>query len=288
MKNIELIKQIIHTDTFDLTKDLHMHSYFSDGELSPTDLMYKMKNQGVKVVSLTDHDGIAGNKEALEVSTSLGMKFVNGIEISAHHFFCEKFIGMHILGYGIDCSNTELLHMTKKFEANREKRNFELFKIMQQEGYDIKEEDAIFRKEQPYIGKALIAKALIKKGYINSVGEAFGKDGIFDKPNIRRVSKSKLLAKDAIDLIHRSGGVAVLAHPGRIKGLGMQGTTEFYKKIEELTVSLKSINLNGIESWYRNFSKEEMDFFAQIGKRNSLILTGGSDFHSESALPEPE
>ncbi len=283
---MEDIKKIIHRENPNNQIDLHLHSYYSDGQFSPTEIVNRAFNEGKKIISLTDHDGVNGNTEAKRAAEKKGIIFIDGIEISAHHPFNGAFIGVHILGYGIDSNNSALLETAKKFEEFRKKRNKELFAVLNSEGYEIKEEDVIYRKGQSYIGKVLIGRALVKKGYIEKKEEAFEKGGVFDNPKIRKIKKKKIYAEEAIKLIHQSGGIAVIAHPGRIRNIGQIGSIEYEKNIEEFIVQLKTLGIDGIEAWYKHFSKEEQRFFKNMGKKHNLILTTGSDFHGDNLEPD--
>ncbi len=278
---MEIIKKLLHRESVDSKVDLHFHSYYSDGELSPEKVIEKLWAEGKTLVSLTDHDGIKGNKEAREAAENKGMTYIDGIEISAHHLFDEKLIGVHILGYGIDIENPNVIDLQNRLEIFRKNRNSLLLEALKKAGYNIEEEDMVFRKGQTFIGKTLIARALINKGYIGSKAEAFKKGGVFENPIIRKVKKEKVYAKEAIDLIHECGGVAVIAHPGRLRHIGEIESEEFFENAERFIEQLKDMGLDGVEAWYEHFSKNEQERFAQMGRKRNMILTGGSDYHGE-------
>ncbi len=283
---MDKIKNIIDTKFDNREVDLHMHSYFSDGELSPTDLIKKKSEEGVKLVSLTDHDGVWGIKEARAESEKLGLSFVSGVELSAQQYFNGRNIGVHILGYGVDEDNQVLYKRLKELEHFRRERNERLIRELVGIGYDIELKDVIFWEGQTYIGKPLIARALLAKGYIKTMDEAFGTGGIFDKPEIRAIGKKKIEAAEAIELIRESGGVPVIAHPGRVRHIGRMGSSEYFENAEKLICELKDIGLEGVEAWYRFYSETEKKVFANIGNKNGLILTRGSDFHGDDLEPD--
>ncbi len=283
---MEKIKKLLHRDSIDDKVDLHFHSYYSDGELSPRLLIERFWAEGKTLVSLTDHDGIKGSEEAREEAENKGMTYIDGIEISAHHLFDEKLIGVHILGYGIDITNPELLEVLERLESFRKNRNILLLEALNKAGYDIEEDDMVFRKGQTFIGKTLIARALINKGYLKTKAEAFQEGGVFENPIIRKVKKEKVSAKEAVDLIHKCGGIAVIAHPGRLRHIGKMESEEFYSNAERFIDELQGLGVDGIEAWYKHFSKAEQERFAQMGRKKGLILTGGSDFHGEELEPE--
>ena len=286
LANTEKIKELMHRNSPDNTVDLHFHSYCSDGELSPKEVVARMVNKGKKLIALTDHDGISGVAEARAEAKKLGVEFVSGIEISAEHYFQGKMISAHILGYGIEIENKKLLEKMKQLESFRKERNKQLIIALQEAGYDIDTEDVVFRAGQTYIGKPLIARALINKGYIKTKEEAFESELIFENPKIRNIRKEKISIRESIELIHGSGGIVVLAHPGRLRKMGEFESEEFYENVNDFVGELKNLGIDGLEAWYERFSTKEKEKFAQMGRKYKLILTGGSDFHGENLEAE--
>ncbi|MEG0662330.1 MAG: hypothetical protein RR472_03550, partial [Anaerovoracaceae bacterium] len=136
-----------------------------------------------------------------------------------------------------------------------------------------------FRKGQDFIGKPMIARAMVNKGYIQETGDAFS--GIFATEKLRAIKKKKISEKEAIKLILDAGGIPVLAHPALIRGLGQRETAEFYAHLDCLLGRLKKLGLKGIECYYPQHSEEEQLAFVHLAEKYHLHITTGSDYHGE-------
>lgn len=255
--------------------DFHVHSHYSDGTLSPTDLVKWAQGQKLDIIAITDHDGIDGVKEGQIAGNALDLSVVAGIEFSAETGQGEE---VHILGYYIDIDNEELLEACKKIKEMRNIRNAKYIDILEKE-YGITKEDLIFRKGQNYIGKPTIARALKNKGIINNSDDAFMEDGFFRREDVSSIKKEKIGAKEAIDLIKGAGGIAVLAHPGLIKNIGKRESEEFYNNFDSIIKNLKMSGLKGLECVYSKHSDEERIKFIEYAEKYHLHITEGSDYH---------
>ena len=253
--------------------DYHLHTNYSDGRLSPQEMVQKYHDLGYDVIAITDHDGIDGYKEAKIAGDSLKIKVIPGVEISTKH----NKIRMHLLGYNFDVENKKLIAELKRFRGYREERNKKLFKALKEMGYKIGPKDVEGLSKGGYIGKPQIAEKLLEKGYIKSFNEAF--DDIFERPEIKKLKRKSMDTIDAIELINQAGGMAVLAHPGKIKKIGERNSEEYWENFEKLLVELKKAGLKGLECYYKDHSEEEVYKFTELAAKYHLHMTTGSDDH---------
>lgn len=255
--------------------DFHTHSYYSDGELSPTDLIKWAKENEISTIALTDHDVTEGVKEAKIAGDALDVTVVSGVELSSMD---KEGNELHILGYYIDVDNIELRAACMKASAHRDERNKKYYKILEDE-FSITKEDLLETAGRDFIGKSTIAKTMARKGVISRMEDAFSMSGFFHREDIEKIVKEKMTAKDAIDVIKAAGGIAVLAHPGRIKGIGKRDTEEFYENFDKLLRQLKKDGLKGLECIYSSHSDSERLRFIEFAEKYHLHITEGSDFH---------
>ena len=271
--------------------DLHMHSTFSDGVYTPTELVELRKNEGYDVVAITDHDGAKGVKEAIEAGKAAGVTVVPGIEIGTVMDVSEVVpdafdnsmnkgeVELHILGYGIDPDNKALNDQMQVIKEFRDERNKKLLWYFQEKGYDIKYEDLIRGKNQEYIAKPDFAWVFVNRGYVQNVTEAFKSEKFLAAKAVQRLKQLPYPTVDAIKLIQGAGGVAVLAHPMKIKGIGEKGSEEFFDNLIRIITKLKEYGLYGLECYHPSASDEDSERLVDITQRTGLKVTKGSDYH---------
>jgi len=251
--------------------DLHLHTTFSDGSLSPTDVVTLGHTAGLRALAITDHDTVDGLPEALAVGISLGIEVIPGIEISSR--FEER--EAHILGYFIDRHDVLFLERLKQQRASRHHRNPLVVEKLNQLGLDLTYADVIATAGSESVGRPHIAQALVKKGHVRSVQEAFDrylKDG--GSAYVPRVLPD---AFEVIRWIREARGVPVLAHPQWVKPKNLPLTT--------VCGTLKGAGLLGIEVFYSTHTKRQISEYLEISRTLDLLITGGSDFHG-SAKPD--
>ncbi|SCN26062.1 Histidinol phosphatase of the PHP family protein [Clostridium sp. N3C] len=241
--------------------DLHIHSSYSDGNLSPKEIIRMAEASNIQCVSITDHDSISSQQQLTSLETSI--KIVTGIELSSEYCGYE----IHILGYFIDINNCELNNKLKIIQNTRIERVHNIVEKLKELDIDISLNDLDVNKYVS-LGRPHIAKILQEKGYVNSIKEAFYLYLAKDRPAY--IERFKLNYKEALGLIRQSGGIAVLAHPG-----------EIYKNIniEKFIKELKVYGLNGIEVYHPSHNSDAVNKFYNIAKKYKLIITGGSDYH---------
>lgn len=256
--------------------DLHIHSWFSDGSISPDSIVKQAKACGREKIAITDHDGVDGVKQALEAGKEVGIEVVPGIEFATE---TEAGIELHILGYHMDIDNTEFKAVLEDLRKKRRRRNEKLLAVLAELGYPLTMEDLTLRKGQSFIGKPIIARAMVKKGYIQKPKEAFAEGKFLESPRAKAVKKEKMKTSEAIHLIRKSGGMAVLAHPIQIRQFGVPGSEAFYEKTEYLISKLKEEGLAGLECFHPDHSREQAKRFVKMAEKYGLKITRGSDFH---------
>ena len=258
--------------------DLHVHSNRSDGVLSIGDVVEEIKKQGTTIMAITDHDGVYGVKEAKKIAANIGgIKIIPGIEFSASGPRGEE---LHILGYFIDTDNPGLTQLIEDVRGARRERNVKLYEVLTEMGLHISEDDFSGIPNEGYVGKPLIARKLVEKGLLKNFSEAF-KDGKFlDSKEIRGIKKRKASAEKIIRVIKEAGGLSVLAHPMKIKGIGTRGSQEFWSYLYNLARQLKDYGLGGLECFYPSHTQEEKEKILDIAETLDLFVTKGTDFHS--------
>ncbi len=274
--------------------DLHLHTYYSDGTLSPEEVVKRAAEKGIRTIAVTDHDGIRGIPEALEAGEIYGVKVIPGIELSAKvdredfsttNYLPSRDVFMHILGYGIDINNQELNQEIEHIRQKRVERNRALLVKLNCIGCRLDEEDLIKCSRTDYIGKPNFALALTQKGYINSPKEAFTSGKFLRHPEVRAVRREKIHAKKAISLIKNAGGKAVLAHPMKIRALKDKEET-FYEGLEALLDILQGWGLDGMECRYSTHTEEQTEALEKIAQKRDLLITSGSDYHGPDIDPD--
>lgn len=256
--------------------DYHLHTYYSDGVFSPAQVVSWAHEKGLERIAITDHDGVEGIEEAEEAAKKYDIDVTPGIEFSTA---TTDGVGIHMLGYGIDTENRELLEACEDIRKKRKARNDRLIGQLVKDGYDISMDDLITRPGQDFVGKPIIARALVRKGYIKNVKDAF--DDIFSRPEYRSIKKKKILVEEAMKIIIDAGGRPVLAHPALIRGIGERGSEEFKENAEAIIQRMLGHGLWGIETYYPKFTEEETEFFREEAEKYDLTPTKGSDYHGD-------
>jgi predicted metal-dependent phosphoesterase TrpH len=253
--------------------DLHAHTTASDGSLTPTQLMRHAREVGLAAQAVTDHDTAGGLAEAASAATEAGVEFVPGIEMSVDYPHGE----FHLLGYYVDYESPDFLSRITYLQDNRFNRNAVMLRKMHEAGLDITMEDIEAESGGGQIGRPHMARALLKKGYVESVQDAFDRYLADGKP--LHVPKVKLSPTEAIDLIHSAAGVAVLAHPKYME----YGPEELEAELGRL----KDAGLDGLECYYSQHTEAETALYLRLAARFGFVVTGGSDFHGVSKPTVP-
>lgn len=253
--------------------DLHVHSTASDGSLTPSQVVERAFQKKLTAIALTDHDTTSGIDEALSAASSLPLELIPGIELSC--LYKEKEI--HILGLYLDHHDPALVKFLSEARKKREQRNLLILDAFQKDGFAITWEDLIGHHPDTAVTRAHFARALLKKGYVSSVDQAFRK---YLNPECPYYRPRKMISpEESLNAIHAAGGFSVLAHPCLYR-LGWEET-------ETLIAYLKELGMNGLECWHSSNTAEESRKLQKLAKSYHLLPTGGSDFHG-AAKPDIE
>jgi predicted metal-dependent phosphoesterase TrpH len=256
--------------------DLHIHSTASDGSLSVPQLLLMARERRLAAVAITDHDTLDGSKEALSINFAPTVSVLAGLEMSAAPPPAFDANGsLHILGYGMDCDHRGLNQTLAYLRQARENRNPQIVDRLNRLGVRLSMEEVLMETGQSLAGRPHIAAAMIKKGYVASVDEAF--DRYLAKGRPAYIDKPRIACEKALKVIRQAGGLPVLAHPYLIY--------PDFGKIEKLVLALISMGLMGIEAVYPEHPEKATSFYRSLAQRHKLLITGGTDFHGESVRP---
>jgi predicted metal-dependent phosphoesterase TrpH len=247
--------------------DLHIHSNCSDGAFSPTELVLRASQEGLVAVALADHDSVAGIAEAVTAGLSCGVEVISGVELSVQF---RSWQDVHLLGYGIEWSDSGFLQKLNGFRDRREHRNIEILErvndMLAEEGQAAVDLSEVLAFARDAIGRPHIARALLERGYVSTVEDAFRR---YLVPC--NVPKYYWPMQDAILEIRRLGGVAVLAHPTTV-------STD-RQELRDVLTELFESGLDGIEVFNNLAQPDEMEFLRRLADELGLLVTGGSDYH---------
>ena len=242
--------------------DLHIHSTASDGKLSPADVVRKSAERGLTVIALADHDTVDGIAPALAAAKAFPqLRIIPCIEVSTDVPDGE----VHVLGYFIDYTDHKLKATLERMRHSRRERARGMVTKLGKLGIHIEWQRVQEIAGSGSIGRPHIAQAMLEKGYITSIKEAFTKYISRDGPAY--VEREKMTPQEAVKLLLRTDGLPVLAHPLTINDP------------ETMIIKLKTAGLIGIETYYNNYTTEEISKLVSLADRHGLITTGGSDYH---------
>ena len=245
--------------------DLHTHSTASDGSETPSALVDKAVDLGLSALALTDHDTLEGIDEARTSAESAGIDLIPGAELSLDH---EG--GMHLVVLWLEPGPGPLQDRLAGLQFGREGRNAAIVGLLDGLGMPMSLDEVIAESGGGTVGRPHIAAVMMRKGYVDSINEAFdlwlgaGKPAYAPRP--------RLSPEEAIGLARDSGGVPVLAHPHT---LGINRSHE----MADLLLRLRSAGLIGLEAMCAAYQRHEREGYADLAHRFGLIASGGSDYH---------
>ena len=245
--------------------DLHMHSTASDGSRAPADVVGAAKAAGLAAIALTDHDSVAGLVEARSEGDRLGVRIVNGVELSAVEGTSETHVlGLHLGDLGV------LDRALDELRAMRVRRGERIVERLNALGVTISFADVVAQAGTGVLGRPHVARALIAEGWASDSRDAF--DRYLGAGRPAYVGKEPLSMTDAIAMIHAAGGLAVLAHPGA-------GATR------DRLGALRALGLDGVEARHPSHSPGEIQRLLTITEELGMVPSGGSDWHGAAEGP---
>jgi len=242
--------------------DLHIHSTASDGKFSPADIVRKAAERGLTIIALADHDSVDGIAPALAAARAFPrLKVIPSVEISTDVLGGE----VHVLGYFIDYTDHRLKATLARMRHSRQERAYGMVTKLKKLGIHIEWQRVQEIAGSGSIGRPHLAQAMLEKGYVASVKEAFTKYISRDGPAY--VEREKITPREAVELLLETNGLPVLAHPLTVSDP------------EAMVIELKAAGLVGIEAYYDGYTAEEISSLVNLADRYGLITAGGSDYH---------
>ena len=251
-----------------MASDLHTHTNFSAGSFSPEELLAAAKKIKLNYLGITDHDTVDGIVHLYETGLypNKGIHIIPGIEFSVNNPDHE----VHLVGYNIDIYNGTLQDKLNDIIEARWVRFNDIMQKLQDNGFPIREADVLkVAGTSKSIGRSHIARALVKAGCFGSVREAF--DKMLRKGSSAYVPRYLLELDEVVNLIHKSGGIAVLAHPKLIGDDNL---------VEEICTNA---GIEAIEVFYPLHDAEDIERYTKVAETHNLLITGGSDFHGTAS-----
>lgn len=243
--------------------DLHLHTHFSDGTFSPEEVAERAGNVGLSAIALTDHDTVDGCQRMDAACSRKDIEFISGCEFTVEQGGHE----MHLLGYCFDLEHAELQATLRKYQKVRRNRIHDIVVRLNGQGIPLKIERVMELADCRAPGRPHVGRALVEGGHCRTLDEAFRR--YLKKGCPAWVSKAKMSALEAIELIHGAGGVAVMAHPG-------------ITRMNEVIPDLVAVGLDGLECFYTRHSTAMTEHYLMCAEQYGLLVTGGSDCHGEN------
>jgi 3',5'-nucleoside bisphosphate phosphatase len=245
--------------------DLHTHTTASDGVLSPQQLVCFAKDCNISVLAVTDHDTLEGIPKAVTEAVQVGVYLVPGVEVTAH----VEDLEVHILGHFIDPGDRRLAEFLVSSRNDRIKRVHGMIEKLWALGLPLDVDEVLGLVSGPSVGRPHVAQAMIKRGYVTSLKDAFDRYLATGKPGY--VERSQIPAALAICAIKGAGGMASLAHPG---DYGYDAIIPF----------LVQHGLDGLEVYHPEHDTESVFRYERIRLEYGLLAVGGSDYHGTEGL----
>ncbi len=240
--------------------DMHMHTTFSDGALSPKDLVKKAKQVGLTTISITDHDNFDAIETVKSFAEEIGIELIAGVEISTTYEEHD----IHILGYFIKTENSPLSDYLAHCRKQRLERTERIIERLNKQGIKIRVEHVLEKAGGGSVGRPHIAAVLQEHGYVQNYNEAFLKYIGTNCPAYEKNANTN--PAEVISLINEAGGLSFLAHPGR--------------QVPDDTVRhLIDSGLDGLEVIHPSHDTHHQEYYRAIANEYFLLMSGGSDYH---------
>lgn len=246
--------------------DLHIHSFYSDGTMSPAEIIKEAEQNNVSVISITDHNVLEGSQEAILLTRNTNISCISGVELDAIH----NDVNYHILGYGVDLENKTFIRRVKRNRELLEEVNIKLIKKMENDYNNISLEDYKSFNYKRNLGGWKALHYFVEKGITSSLLEGFQ---LYKKYNHNYTCVKFPSIEEISTWIHEACGKAVLAHPGKII------ISEDKKIFRNSLLDVVQSGIDGIECYYPSHSQEIIDTCLEVCNERNLLITSGSDCH---------
>jgi len=253
------------------TVDLHLHTTVSDGTLTPSALVRRAAARGLKYIAVTDHDTVAGIREALTAAEEFpGLTCIPGIEISAEFETGEA----HVLGYFLDYRDAELNQRLRQLQQSRQHRAERMVAKLDRLGLPLEIARVREIAGEGSLGRPHLAAAMQELGYITEFAEAFNK--YIGRGGPAYVPREKITPLEAVEIILNARGLPVLAHPFTVGA------------VAPMVAALAAGGLAGIEVYYAEHGADRIAEYLALAAEHNLIVTGGTDYHGIATRREPD
>lgn len=239
--------------------DLHTHTTYSDGSYTPAQLIYKVRQAGISIFSITDHDTVAALPEAETLSIFYDLTLISGVEFTTYVDERE----VHILGYFFDRANRDLLEILQLCAHDRLRRAEGILEHLQRLQMPITMEEVLKEAGTAPVTRPHIAMVMVKKGYSRSFYDAF--EQYLGNAGPCYVQKFALSPEVVFEIVKNAGGISVLAHPVNLP--------------EAIIAKVIKSGVDGIEAFHPSHSNADTRAFSELARSKSLFISGGSDFH---------
>ena len=252
--------------------DLHLHTTFSDGRLTPTQLVELCADRGIRYAAVTDHDSTEGIGEALEAARRFrDLEIIVGVELSTDVQDSE----IHLLGYFVDHEDDELQGTLSAFRDGREGRARKMVERLDDMGLPVSWERVEELSGGGAIGRPHIAQAMVEAGYIEYPKDAF--DKYLGRNGPAYVERARLTPAEAVRMVVSNGAVPVMAHPTfSVPRMDDEGVAE----LRRILVELRGEGLAGMEVYYGVYEPDVVALLKSMADELGLIPCGGSDYHA--------
>ncbi len=249
--------------------DLHLHSTASDGTTAPAEVADQAAAAGLAAAALTDHDTVAGVDQFLAAARDRNLTAVAGVEISANH----PHGSMHLVGLFIDHQHPDLVKGLQWLQQGRAERHPRMLARLQDLGFPLTWDEVEAQAGGGQVGRPHIARAMLARGWVPGLQEAF--EQYLKKGRPAYVNRTRFDPPRAFELLHRAGGLAVLAHPVTLNAYN-------FDALAEEIAELKDQGLDAVEAWHPSLDSAWTEPLLKLARRLDLGVSGGSDFHGDN------
>jgi predicted metal-dependent phosphoesterase TrpH len=270
--------------------DFHVHSNYSDGKMNPETLFEEASQRGLVAMSVTDHDSLDAQEEAISFAKKQRIWYVSGLELNVTFSHREsrggKAVSLDFLAYGYDIRHRALGRKLRELRDYRKKRGEKILKRinaeLRKEGLETLSAADLLGSQpsaDAALGRPHLARYLIERGIVRTRQEAF--DKYLVKCN---VPKLPLSLEEAAGLVHDAGGMLFFAHPNDSRGTSLIKLTESLEKQHQIIEESMLPHIDGIECWHPRHTPETIQSYIGFAKKHGLLTSGGSDCHQDPVL----
>ena len=260
--------------------DLHLHTTYSDGRLTPTQLVRLCAERGLETIAISDHDSTEGLNEAFEAAAEAqGLLVIPAIELSTDIPGSE----IHVLGYFVDRDEPDFQRTLTRFRDGRERRGEKMVERLAELGVEVSWERVKEISGGGAIDRPHIAQAMVEAGHVRYPRDAF--DKYIGRNGAAYAERIKLTPSEAVGILRANGAVPVMAHPTYSASKSDRDEVD---QLRDIVTELKDAGLAGMEVHYGDYTPQQVDYLARLAEELDLIPCGGSDYHASGNPGEPE